>query len=52
MIDIKCLVYLLAGEKDDITPKEQVFNAEKRLGTAKSKSRRVKIIKKVLTRIS
>lgn len=35
--DIKCPVYLLAGEKDDITPKEQVFNAEKRLGTAKSR---------------
>ncbi len=35
--DIKCPVYLLAGDRDDITPKEQVFNAEKRLGTAKSK---------------
>ncbi len=35
--DIKCPVYLLAGEKDDITPKEQVFNAEKRLGTPKSR---------------
>jgi len=35
--DIKHPVYLLAGEKDDITPKEQVFNAERRLGTAKSK---------------
>lgn len=34
--DIKCPVYLLAGENDDITPKEQVFNAEKRLGTKKS----------------
>jgi poly(3-hydroxybutyrate) depolymerase len=34
--DIKCPVYLLAGEKDDITPKEQVFNAEKLLGTEKS----------------
>ncbi len=34
--DIKCPVYLLAGAKDDITPKEQVFNAEKRLGTKKS----------------
>ena len=33
--DIKCPVYLLAGERDDITPKEQVFNAEKRLGTSK-----------------
>ncbi len=35
--DIKRPVYLLAGEKDDITPKEQVFNAEKRLGTPKSR---------------
>lgn len=34
--NIKCPVYLLAGEMDDITPKEQVFNAEKRLGTEKS----------------
>lgn len=34
--DIKCLVYLLGGSKDDITPKEQVFNAEKHLGTKKS----------------
>jgi poly(3-hydroxybutyrate) depolymerase len=34
--DIKCPVYLLAGAKDDITPKEQVFNAEKHLGTKKS----------------
>ncbi len=33
--DIKCPVYLLAGERDEITPKEQVFNAEKRLGTKK-----------------
>lgn len=35
--DIRCPVYLLAGEKDDITPKEQVFNAEKRLGTPKNR---------------
>ncbi|SNQ62773.1 alpha/beta fold hydrolase [Candidatus Methanoperedens nitratireducens] len=35
--NIKCPVYLLAGERDDITPKEQVFNAEERLGTDKSK---------------
>ncbi len=35
--NIKCPVYLLAGDKDDITPKEQVFNAEKRLGTAGGK---------------
>ncbi|KCZ73057.1 poly(3-hydroxyalkanoate) synthetase [Candidatus Methanoperedens nitroreducens] len=34
--DIKCPVYLLGGERDDITPKEQVFNAEKHLGTDKS----------------
>lgn len=34
--DIKFPVYLLAGAKDDITPKEQVFNAEKHLGTKKS----------------
>ncbi len=31
--DITCPVYLLAGEEDDITPKEQVFDAEKYLGT-------------------
>lgn len=31
--DITCPVYLLAGEADDITPKEQVFGAEKYLGT-------------------
>jgi poly(3-hydroxybutyrate) depolymerase len=30
---ITCPVYLLAGEKDDITPPEQVFDAEKYLGT-------------------
>lgn len=35
--DIKFPVYLLVGEKDDITPKEQVFNAEKRLGTPKNR---------------
>ncbi len=35
--DIKCPVYLLAGDKDDITPQEQVFNAEKYLGTTKDK---------------
>jgi polyhydroxyalkanoate depolymerase len=33
--DIECPVYLLAGERDDITPPEQVFNAEKYLGTEK-----------------
>ena len=31
--EITCPVYLLAGEADDITPKEQVFDAEKYLGT-------------------
>jgi len=33
--DITCPVYLLAGDADDITPKEQVFDAEKYLGTRK-----------------
>jgi poly(3-hydroxybutyrate) depolymerase len=33
--NVTCPVYLLAGEADDITPKEQVFNAEKYLGTPK-----------------
>ncbi|MEC5217566.1 poly(3-hydroxybutyrate) depolymerase [Actimicrobium sp. GrIS 1.19] len=31
--DIVCPVYLLAGEDDDITTREQVFDAEKYLGT-------------------
>jgi poly(3-hydroxyalkanoate) synthetase len=35
--DITCPVYLLAGDADDITPKEQVFDAEKYLGTPKDK---------------
>jgi poly(3-hydroxyalkanoate) synthetase len=35
--DITCPIYLLAGEKDDITPKEQVFMAEERVGTEKAK---------------
>jgi polyhydroxyalkanoate depolymerase len=34
---ITCPTYLLAGESDDITTKEQVFDAEKYLGTPKSK---------------
>lgn len=33
--DIHCPSYLLAGENDDITPKEQVFEAERLLGTPK-----------------
>jgi poly(3-hydroxybutyrate) depolymerase len=32
---ITCPVYLLAGESDDITTKEQVFDAEKYVGTPK-----------------
>jgi poly(3-hydroxyalkanoate) synthetase len=35
--DVICPTYLLAGEGDDITAKEQVFNAEKYLGTPKDK---------------
>lgn len=35
LVDVTCPVYLLAGEQDDITPKEQVFEAEKYLGTPK-----------------
>lgn len=31
--DVTCPVYLLAGESDDITTREQVFDAEKYLGT-------------------
>ena len=31
--NVTCPVYLLAGETDDITPKEQVFDAKKYLGT-------------------
>jgi poly(3-hydroxybutyrate) depolymerase len=33
--DIRCPVYLLAGAADDITTREQVFNAERHLGTPK-----------------
>ncbi len=33
--DIKVPLYLLAGESDDITTKEQVFNAEELVGTPK-----------------
>ncbi len=35
MKNIVCPVYLLAGSEDDITTKEQVFDAEKYLGTPK-----------------
>jgi len=35
--DVRCPVYLLAGENDDITTKEQVFNATKYLGTPANK---------------
>jgi poly(3-hydroxyalkanoate) synthetase len=35
--DITCPVYLLAGESDDITTREQLFNAEKYLGTPKDR---------------
>lgn len=34
--DIKIPLYLLAGDSDDITTKEQVFNAEELVGTPKS----------------
>ncbi|NMM36537.1 MAG: alpha/beta fold hydrolase [Glaciimonas sp.] len=40
--DIVCPVYLLAGSEDDITTQEQVFDAEKYLGTPKTE-----IIKKL-----
>lgn len=36
LADVKCPVYLLAGEDDDVTPREQVFNAEKYVGTPKA----------------
>lgn len=36
MKDIVCPVYLLAGAEDDITTKEQVFDADKYLGTPKA----------------
>lgn len=39
---ITCPVYLLAGRDDEITTKEQVFNADKYLGTSKKR-----IIKKL-----
>jgi len=41
--DIKCPVYLLAGADDEITTPEQVLDAEKYIGTPKSK-----IVKKTI----
>ena len=41
--NIRCPVYLLAGQSDDITTMEQVFNAEAYLGTPKDK-----IVKKLV----
>lgn len=38
--DVTCPVYLLAGEADDITTPEQVFNAETYLGTPKNRIRK------------
>jgi poly(3-hydroxybutyrate) depolymerase len=35
--DVTCPIYLLAGESDDITTKEQVFGAETYVGTAKER---------------
>lgn len=35
--DIACPVFLLAGDKDDVTPREQVFNAAEQLGTPDDK---------------
>jgi poly(3-hydroxybutyrate) depolymerase len=35
--EIRCPVYLLAGDADDITPKEQVFAAEQLVGTPKAR---------------
>ena len=37
LADIRCPVYLLAGEADDITPREQVFAAEQLVGTPKAR---------------
>jgi poly(3-hydroxybutyrate) depolymerase len=38
--DVTCPVYLLAGESDDITTREQVFDAEKLLGTNQDEIRK------------
>lgn len=35
--DIKSPLYLRAGERDDITPRERVFNAAKELLTARAR---------------
>lgn len=35
--DVTCPVYLLAGSSDDITTREQVFDAERLLGTPKNR---------------
>jgi polyhydroxyalkanoate depolymerase len=37
LADIRCPVYLLAGDADDITPREQVFAAEHLVGTPKAR---------------
>jgi len=37
LADVTCPVYLMAGEHDDITPRQQVFDAEKYLGTPPEK---------------
>lgn len=42
--DVTCPVFLLAGDEDDVTPREQVFNAADRLGTPANK-----IIKEMTT---
>jgi poly(3-hydroxyalkanoate) synthetase len=38
--DVTCPAYLLAGESDDITTAEQVFNAERYFGTRKDRIRK------------
>jgi poly(3-hydroxybutyrate) depolymerase len=45
LTDIKVPLYLLAGESDDITTREQVFEAEHLVGTPRSA-----IVKKLATR--
>jgi polyhydroxyalkanoate depolymerase len=41
LADVTCPVYLMAGEHDDITPREQVFDATKYLGTPPDKIAKV-----------